>query len=1272
MMKPISKSLAAIKKEYTVVVVGSGYGAAVAASRLARAGQSVCVLERGREILPGSYPDGLVAAQGEMQIDASRGRLGNPYGMFNVHVNPDMLAIVGCGLGGTSLINANVALEMDPRQFDHAPWPDEFRADKDLLKAYTERAMAMLDAKPYPEDFPVLNKLAALEASAEVMSQPFYRPPIAVNFLDQVNPFGVAQQRCTLCGDCTSGCNDGSKNTTLMNYLPDAANHGAEIFTQARVSHVLREEEGWRVFFQGLATSTNPAAGAPTELPMSVKAEIVVLGAGALGSTEILLRSKAEGLSLSDRLGSRFSGNGDVLAFGYNNHWQTVPGKATDPPQYQSLYGIGRGSNLLAPEQLPGPCITGVIDMRKSARVEDALVIEEGVIPGAIASMIPPAAFMADALYGNFLQYGPQDAAARLMEAQAEGNNILTNPGGLVDDSYTGPVSRMQTYLVMSVDDAGGTLKLENDRLAIDWPGAGTSAVMARNNQLLAEATEAIHGHFIPNPLWSEPQGYKLATVHPLGGCGMGNDASVGVANHKCQVFASSSGTAVHPGLYVCDGAVLPGPAGVNPLLTISAVAERAMALLAGERGWTIDYSMGARRLLSPAEMRALLEAKPAPPAAAAPSAAEDKPLRENGFWEKLSAWAHTIEAEVLEDLHKGFEAIASEFKKGAIDVAKKLLHEIVLKYPDLLAPSFQFTEQMHGFVSTQPVGRDTVLRERITTDYEVATAWGRARNTPLEFELTISTQNLHTLTADASHPASIAGTVTCPALNALPMQVLSGDFHLLPIDQDAVETWKMTYDMVLQRESGRIRFHGYKVLHWRTGSHWWDDVTTLYITVHDGEKGDGPLLAQGILKLDLDDLLYQGSSIKLECAHGVLADLVNEVPAARTAIEMLYMGKFGGFFGGVLFQSYGGVLADLNNYPAQPGARPASRTLKAPAPRIHPIALADGFSIKLTRYAGGKKGPVLLAPGYTVRASSFAIDTVKENLVEFLTAQGYDVWLFDYRASPDSGSPIKAFTIDAIAEVDWPTAVDYVRTQTGAADVQVLAHCVGSMTLLMALLNGMKGVRSTINSALCLHPVTNWLNYLKVDLNAVRLLEGVSQLQGGFDVVPGTTQFEHEIDFAAWNLPVPPGEECKNPVCRRIFGIFGPSYTHAQLNEGTHNAMMEMFGKVALPPFEQLSLMTGRQLAVDHLGENRYVTAERAPNLALPITFITGAMNQIFVPESVARTLEWVRAHNGPEHYQQHVFEGYAHMDLFIGKNAADEVYPYLLEQLDRFNPVQ
>ena len=100
MIKPISKPLSQLQAEYTVVVVGSGYGAGVAASRLARAGQTVCVLERGKEILPGQYPVNMADSQGAMQADTSRGKLGSPYGMFNVHVNPDMMAVVGCGLGG--------------------------------------------------------------------------------------------------------------------------------------------------------------------------------------------------------------------------------------------------------------------------------------------------------------------------------------------------------------------------------------------------------------------------------------------------------------------------------------------------------------------------------------------------------------------------------------------------------------------------------------------------------------------------------------------------------------------------------------------------------------------------------------------------------------------------------------------------------------------------------------------------------------------------------------------------------------------------------------------------------------------------------------------------------------------------------------------------------------------------------------------------------------------------------------------------------------------
>jgi cholesterol oxidase len=575
----------------------------------------------------------------------------------------------------------------------------------------------------------------------------------------------------------------------------------------------------------------------------------------------------------------------------------------------------------------------------------------------------------------------------------------------------------------------------------------------------------------------------------------------------------------------------------------------------------------------------------------------------------------------------------------------------------------------MHGFVSTRPVGREGNPRDRICTDFELAAAWGRAAGQLLSFELTIRTDNLHRLSSDPAHPAAISGSVTCPALSAQPMRVLRGDFHLLPIDPEHVETWRMTYDMVLERDGGPVHFNGFKVLHQGAGSHWWDDLTTLFVTVRQGADGEGGLLAQGTLRLDLEDLMWQGASVKVDCAHGLIADLVNHIPAARVGIEMIYGGRFAGFFGGVLFQAYGGVLADMNNFPAQPGVRPPVRPLNAPLPSVHPIALADGFRIRLTRYRGGAKGPVILAPGFTVKASSFAIDTVEQNLAEYLTFHGYDVWLFDYRASQDSGSPIKKFTIDDIANVDWPAAVKYVCGETGAADVQVLAHCVGSMSLLMALLKGMKGVRSVISSALTLHPVTNWLSYLKVDLDVVRLLEKISELKCGFNIVPGDTEFEHEIDFIAWNVPVPEGEECKNPVCHRIFTIFGPSYAHSQLNHATHTAMMDMFGRIAIPPFEQLALIMQREKAVDHLGHDCYLKPALASNLALPISFITGSMNQEFDPETITRTHRWLVEHNGAAYYDRHVFEGYAHMDLFIGRQAANDVYPYLLEQLDRYN---
>ena len=100
-------------------------------------------------------------------------------------------------------------------------------------------------------------------------------------------------------------------------------------------------------------------------------------------------------------------------------------------------------------------------------------------------------------------------------------------------------------------------------------------------NARLKQATEALGGVFVHNPLWSKLLHSNLTTVHPLGGCVMADDAAGGVVNHKGQVFSGTAGTGVYDSLYVADGSVIPTPLGVNPLLTISAVAERSMALLA-------------------------------------------------------------------------------------------------------------------------------------------------------------------------------------------------------------------------------------------------------------------------------------------------------------------------------------------------------------------------------------------------------------------------------------------------------------------------------------------------------------------------------------------------------------------------------------------------------------------------------------------------------------------------------------------------------------------
>ncbi|KAF7926366.1 uncharacterized protein EAE98_006661 [Botrytis deweyae] len=577
----ISKPVELLRNAYDVVVIGSGYGGSVAASRMARAGQSVCLLERGKEKWPGEYPSGTKHAMEELHVSGNfaPGILpgvmveeGDPTGLYHLIFGKGQNAFVANGLGGTSLLNANIFLEADKNTLAMDCWPKELREEK-ALKEYYDRAASVLQPQSYPEDWPALPKLTLLEKQAKIlgMHEKFYRPPQTTRFLGGPNSTGVEMYPSALTGmDCT-GVNDGSKSSTLVNYLSDAWNWGAEMFCECEVRYVKKhpdpKQEGYLVCFAWHGSNRGSFKTNIYEDLLWVHAKkCVFLGAGSIGSTEILLRSRSLGMSMSDRVGKSMSGNGDMLAFGYN----------TD----EDVNAIGRASP--AADNPVGPTITGIIDNREGhANVLDGYVIEEGAIPKALAPLFQ---FMLEKLPGS-------EAPADLTTLERLRHTLSSAGSRFLGPYYKkGSIERTQTYLVMSHDTNQAILTLKDDKPCLEFLGVGRSDHVRKINNVLKEATEAVGGIFVNNPFYST-LGQQEITVHPIGGACMSSDntAQYGVTNHFGELL-TGNGSETYPGLIVSDAAVIPCALGVNPFATITALAERSVAHAAKNLNLSIDY----------------------------------------------------------------------------------------------------------------------------------------------------------------------------------------------------------------------------------------------------------------------------------------------------------------------------------------------------------------------------------------------------------------------------------------------------------------------------------------------------------------------------------------------------------------------------------------------------------------------------------------------------------------------------------------------------------
>jgi cholesterol oxidase len=487
------------------IIVGSGFAGAVAAARLAQTGFSVTVLERGRRWLPGQFPRTPELRDGWLWE--------NGRGLYDVRWLDSMLALQAAGWGGGSLVYANVFARPAEDTLDHR-WPDALR--RETLDPYYDLAGTMLEVTPVqpdPDTGRVPARTRILEDLVDQMQirPATIRPNLAVRFGPSQtwspNMHGVQQRGCAFVGECVLGCNKSAKNSLDYNYLTVAEQHGAAAVTGAEVRRIAPDASGWSVW--------STEGGDDTTLVRRTATQ-VILAAGSVGTTELLLRSRDIDQTLpnlSPTLGHGFSGNGDYLAL---SHLRRADEDLTTGPTITT---------------------TTVLDVwERSAPVW--FQVQDGAVPAAVSELLD-----------------------RLLPLQ----RLRSWWHRLRHDDPT----RTTAFLSMGHDAGTGRLDLDDDgRARLHWRNRSQSRLYRAEGRVGPAVARILGSRVRAVPTWSLFK--KPVTVHPLGGVPIGPDGTSGVVGGDGQVHE-------YPGLYVMDGSVIPASTGTNPSATILAHAEQTI-----------------------------------------------------------------------------------------------------------------------------------------------------------------------------------------------------------------------------------------------------------------------------------------------------------------------------------------------------------------------------------------------------------------------------------------------------------------------------------------------------------------------------------------------------------------------------------------------------------------------------------------------------------------------------------------------------------------------
>lgn len=577
---------------FDAVIIGSGFGGSVMAYRLAEAGLRVCLLERGKAYPPNSFPRKPYDL-GQNFWDPSSGL----YGLFDIWSFKKSGALVSSGLGGGSLIYANIHLRKDEKWFKedrpdggYDPWPICYKH----LEPHYERVEKMMNVQKYPLGHSPYDKTPKTLAMQEVNQQikiddnsshKWLPLNLAVSFRtknvgcpdeddpanppimgaqiaeDRPNYHSVTMKRdqlratCRLCGECNIGCNYGSKNTLDYTYITAAIHqkpHPAQVETLCEVKAVAPlDGVGYKVEFVRHDPATiDPATGqcSPPKR-FTINCKRLIIAAGTFGSPYLLMRNLDKFPLLNrDILGSRFSVNGDLLSFVINTR-EHRHGKMA-PRRLDPSFGPVITSAIRVGDALDGDGSTG-----RGFYIEDAgvpylfsWIAELSGLPGTIVRGL------------KFLKM-----RAKYRTGLNNDANLSAEIANLLGPAHT--TMSTLALIAMGRDFANGRLSLKRDLLECDWTRKKSRAYFDRVRQVGASIAEALNGKYVDTPSYKYL--HQVLTAHPLGGCPMGFTANDGLVDSYGEVFE-------YPGLYVVDGSVMPGPVGPNPSLTIAAISDRA------------------------------------------------------------------------------------------------------------------------------------------------------------------------------------------------------------------------------------------------------------------------------------------------------------------------------------------------------------------------------------------------------------------------------------------------------------------------------------------------------------------------------------------------------------------------------------------------------------------------------------------------------------------------------------------------------------------------